>query len=86
LATVAINRYKVYKEEIEHLGFRLPAIDNDNLTDEVVEETYRLITDIGYRNQMILHNLKVLNEKLGHAIISDKLRPLIVNMFTRLLK
>ncbi|HZK08412.1 MAG TPA: hypothetical protein VFC92_09445 [Bacteroidales bacterium] len=83
---VAINRYKVYREEIEHLGFRLPAINNDELTDVVVEETFRLLTDISYRNQMILHNLKVLNEKLGHAIISDKLTPLIINMFTRLLK
>jgi glycosyltransferase involved in cell wall biosynthesis len=83
---VTINRYKVYKEEIEHLGFRLPAINNDELTDAVVEETFRLLTDIGYRNQLLLHNLKVLNEKLGHAIISDKLKPLIINMFTRLLK
>ncbi len=83
---VLINRYSVYAEDIEPLGFKLPHIDNCVLTKELIDEAYHLITDMPYRNKMVKHNLDILNEKLCHQIISDKLRPLIVHMFTRLLQ
>ena len=53
-----INKYEVYKEEIEKFGFEFPAIDNTGITTELVDQTYRLLTDIEYRNQVVLHNLK----------------------------
>ncbi len=82
---VVINKYQVFKEEIEKLGFELPAIDNTGITPEVVDATYRLLTDIPYRNQIIYHNLKVLKENLDHEIIVKKLKPVILNMFMRTL-
>jgi len=82
---VVINKYEVYKNEIEHLGFNFPAIEDGQLNDKIVEEAYRLLTDMKYRNQMVLHNLKVLHEKLDHKIIEEKLRPLIKKMFTEVL-
>ncbi|MCF8302489.1 MAG: hypothetical protein K9I94_04365 [Bacteroidales bacterium] len=80
---VVINKYEVFKKEIDHLGFKLPAIDNGIITDELVEEAYKIQTDIAYRNQIVKHNLEVLNEKLGHKVIAEKLTPLIKNIFTR---
>ncbi len=83
---VVINRYKVYKEEIEQLDFRLPYIDNCELSPNLVDEAYKLLTDNIYRNQLVKHNLEVLNRKLCHDIIAEKLSPLIVNMFTKILQ
>ena len=46
-----INKYEVYKEEIEQYGFDLPAIDGGGVTEELVDSAYRLLTDIPYRKQ-----------------------------------
>ena len=80
-----INRYKIYKEDIEQLGFKLPYVDDCILSDELVEEGYKILTDIQYRNEIVKHNLQVLREKLDHKIIADMLEPLILKMFTRIL-
>ncbi len=80
-----INKYEIFKEEIEKQGFILPAIDNTDITEELVDQSYRLLTDIGYRDKVVQHNLKVLKENYDHQIIANKLKPLIINMFTRTL-
>jgi hypothetical protein len=49
----------------------------------MVDIAYRLATDLRFRNQIVSHNLKVLSDKLGHAIIAKSLIPLISNIFTR---
>ncbi len=79
-----VNKYPVFKEEIEHLGFQLPAIEECRLTSELVSDAYELLTDIVRRNRTVHHNLQILYRKLDHAIISKKLTPLIENMFTRI--
>ena len=40
-----INKYEVYKEEIEKIGFKLPATEKCEITQELVDESYRLLTD-----------------------------------------
>lgn len=80
---VVINKYQVYKDEIEQLGFELPAIEDGKLTSELVDSAYELFTDSSRRNWIVHHNLQVLSRKLDHSIIADKLKPLITNMFTR---
>lgn len=78
-----INKYEIYKDEIEKYGFELPAIDGGGITKEVVDSAYKLLTDIPYRNQVVLHNLKVLKENLDHEIIAKKLEPIIKSMYMR---
>lgn len=80
---VVINKYDVYKEEIEHLGFDLPSIDGLEMTDDVVDKAFKILQDSRERNRVVRHNLKVLSEKLDHSIIAEKLEPLIVKMFTK---
>lgn len=82
---VVINKYEIYKEEIEKFGFELPSIDNVGITPELVNSAYRLLTDITYSNKVVFHNLKVLSQNLDHKIIADKLKPIILNMFMRTL-
>ena len=82
---VVINKYDVYKEEIEKFGFKLPSVDNSGVTPELVDDAYRLLNDIHWRNEVVMHNLKVLKENFDHEIIAQKLKPLILNMFMRTL-
>jgi mannosylglucosylglycerate synthase len=79
-----INKYDIYKDEIEKFGFRLPSIETGQpITDDLVDAAYQLLTDIPYRNKVVKHNLKVLRENLDHKIIADKLEPIIKSMYMR---
>jgi mannosylglucosylglycerate synthase len=79
-----INRYDVYKTDIEPLGFNLPAIDNCLLTDGLIDVSYRILTDRLFCNQMVKHNLEVIFRNLDHRIIAEKLKPLLINIFTKI--
>lgn len=72
-----VNRYEIYCSGIEPLGFDLPAIDKLEFTQAIVDAAYRLLTDLNYRNRVVKNNLNVLEAKLSHNIIVEKLRPLI---------
>lgn len=82
---VIINKYDVYKYDIEELGFDLPSTEDGVITQHVVEQGYRLLNDYQFRNSVVKHNLHILHTKLDHKIIADKLKPLIVKMFTRII-
>ena len=80
-----INKYEVFKTDIEHLGFHLPAVENCQLNDAIVEDAYAILNDPVYRNKVVKHNLEILDRKLGHRKIAEKLRPLITSMFTKII-
>jgi glycosyltransferase involved in cell wall biosynthesis len=80
---VVINKYEVYKQEIEPLGFKFPSVDNTTLTGKFIDQAYEILVDVKKRNQMVRHNLSILHEKLDHRIIAEKMLPLLVNMFTK---
>ncbi len=82
---VVINKYDVYKSDIEELGFTFPSIENCELTDELVDEGYKILNDYKYRNKIVKHNLEILRDKLDHKIIAELLKPLVIKMFTRIL-
>jgi glycosyltransferase involved in cell wall biosynthesis len=80
---VVINKYGVYKTDLEPLGFNLPYVEDNILDPHLIDTTYKIATDNAFRNQLVFHNLKILSEKLGHRVISESLGPLINNVFTR---
>jgi glycosyltransferase involved in cell wall biosynthesis len=80
---VVINKYDIYKTDLEPLGFNMPFIEDGVLNEALIEKTFKLTTDLAYRNQIVSHNLAILSEKLGHKIISKLLSPLITNIFTK---
>jgi hypothetical protein len=82
---VVINKYDIYKTDIEHFGFSFPSVEKCRLTTEVIDEAYKLLTNPKLRNENVYHNLKILSTMLGHKIIAEKLKPLIMRMFTRIL-
>lgn len=83
---VVINRYAIYKSDIEPLGFHFPGTDYKGVTPELLKSAYRLLTDLSYRNSLVKNNLQVINRKLNHKIIADKLNPLIDNCFKKILR
>ena len=80
---VLINKYETYKRDIEKLGFDLPATENCEMSDEIVDKAYALLTDIRLRNKTVKHNLEILDRNLSHKIIADKMVPFIREIFTR---
>jgi glycosyltransferase involved in cell wall biosynthesis len=80
---VVINKYDIYKTDVEPLGFNMPFIEDGVLNEALIEKTFKLSTDMAYRNQIVSHNLAILSEKLGHKIISKLISPLITNIFTK---
>jgi len=80
---VIINKYSVYKSDLEPLGFDLPFIEDNILDPATIETAFKLVTDNVFRNRLIFHNLTILSQKLGHRIIAEKLAPLINNIFTK---
>ena len=78
-----INRYPVYQRYIERYGFDMPAVSNGVLTEEVIEETYRILTNPEKRNAMVHRNLQLLDSKLSHKLMAKKMKPLIENIFFR---
>jgi glycosyltransferase involved in cell wall biosynthesis len=80
---VVINKYGVYKTDLEPLGFDLPFVEDNILDPPLIDITYKIAVDNVYRNRLVYHNLKVLSDKLGHNVISESLGPLINNIFTR---
>jgi glycosyltransferase involved in cell wall biosynthesis len=82
---VVINKYDVFKTDIEHLGFKFPSIEEGILTSEVIDNAYQILNDYKARNELVHHNLQILHKKLDHKIIAEKLKPLVIKMFTRIL-
>ncbi|MFO7371302.1 MAG: hypothetical protein R6X09_13645 [Bacteroidales bacterium] len=80
---VVINKYGVFKTDLEPLGFDLPYVEDNILDPGLIQTTFQIATDVTFRNKLVAHNLKVLSEKLGHQVISKSLGPLINNVFTR---
>jgi len=78
---VVLNRYNIYKTDLEPLGFDAAAVDNCKINDEVVEIGYKYLTDPELRRKTIQHNLEVLNTKLSHDLMASILSPLIQNLF-----
>jgi glycosyltransferase involved in cell wall biosynthesis len=78
---VLINRYPVYKKDIERLGFMLPAIEDGQFTEAFLEAAEALVIDPQKRAEAVRHNLSILDKKLSHKVISKKMEKVLQNMF-----
>jgi glycosyltransferase involved in cell wall biosynthesis len=75
-----INKYPIYKSDIEDLNFILPGLEDCKLTHSVVDECFKILTDVHHRNEIVVNNIKVLLDKLDHKVVADKLTTLIKNV------
>ena len=73
---ILCNRYSIYQTDIEPCGFRTILMDGF-LTDEVVEDVRRVVSDAGYREDMISHNFEVGRRFFSHARVETELHALL---------
>ena len=76
-----INKYPIYKRDIEQLGFDLPSTEDGVFSKDLIQRCFDCLVNMPKRNVMVKHNLKVLDEKLHHGVVAKKLDVLIQNMF-----
>ena len=72
---IFVNRYEVYKADIEPLGFETVAIDGE-VTDGTVEEVRALLDDPKRQRQITEKNFKIAKKHFSFAATQKKLKKL----------
>ncbi len=75
---VLVNRYAIYRTDIEPKGFKVIAMDG-YLTKSVASEVRRVIDDEEYRNHMVDHNLELATAFFSYSVLRRKLRAIVCN-------
>lgn len=73
---ILCNRYAIYRTDIEPCGFRAILMDGF-LTDEVVEQVRRTLTDQDLRREMVTHNYEVAKQFFSYGRVEAELRALL---------
>lgn len=76
---VVINRYSIFAEDIEPKGFQLPVMDGF-VTNKVVRDVRRILSDPAYRKSMVDHNYEVARKFYGYSALRRSLRTLITSL------
>jgi len=74
---VVVNRYPVFKKDIEPLGFDLPAADEGRITEALARAGWALLTDAVRRRRAVMRNLGILSDKLNHGVMASALGGLL---------
>jgi len=75
-----VNRYKIFKEDIEPLGLDVVKMDG-NLTLEVVADIKNIIDDKFRREKMVTKNYRIAREHYSYAFLRKQFASLISNLF-----
>lgn len=76
---LVLNRYSIFIQDIEPKGFRLALMDGV-VSNRVVEEVRRILSDRAYRREMVEHNYKVARRYYSYAILRRSLRTLVTSL------
>ena len=75
---ILCNRYAIYRTDIEPCGFR-PVLMDGFLTDEVVEQVHRVLSDEAYRTEMVENNYRVGLQHFSYGRVAIELRAIMAN-------
>jgi len=76
---VLINRYSIWIQDIEPKGFRTVCMDG-YVTNELVAQLDKVLSDDALRNEMAEHNYKVATRYFSYAVLRRRLQTLVVNV------
>lgn len=76
---VVLNRYSIYVQDIEPKGFRLLEMDGF-VTQEVVREVERVLSDAAFRREMVEHNFKIARRFYSYGVLRRNLRTLLTSL------
>jgi len=75
-----VNRYRIFKEDIEPRGFDLVKMDG-NLTVEVVADVKNILNDKYRREKMVATNYRIAGKHYSFAFLRQQFSSLISNLF-----
>ena len=75
-----VNRYQVYKDDIEPHGFKVLSIDG-RITEEVVNETIELFSNDEMANEWTKHNYKLCVENFSYNVLRSSLEETLLRIF-----
>ncbi|MDJ0861718.1 MAG: glycosyltransferase family 4 protein [Gammaproteobacteria bacterium] len=75
---VLCNRYAIYRTDIEPCGFR-PVLMDGFLTDDVVAEVNRVLSDERYRSDMVEHNYHVGHKHFAYGRVAAELLDILAD-------
>ncbi|MGB5748465.1 MAG: glycosyltransferase family 4 protein [Desulfobacterales bacterium] len=75
-----VNRYKIFKDDIEPLGFDVVKMDGA-LTREVLADVKNIIDDKYRREKMVATNYRIAGEHYSFAFLRKQFASLISNLF-----
>jgi glycosyltransferase involved in cell wall biosynthesis len=75
-----VNRYQVYKDDIEPHGFKVLSIDGQ-ITEEVVNETIELFSNDEMANDWTKHNYKLCVENFSYNVLRSSLEKTLLRIF-----
>ena len=75
-----VNRYKIFKDEIEPKGFDVVKMDG-NLTGEVVTDIKNIIYDKYRREKMVVKNYRIARQHYSFTFLRKQFASLISNLF-----
>jgi glycosyltransferase involved in cell wall biosynthesis len=75
---ILVNTYSIYTIDIKPKGFSVIEIDG-HVTDEAVQLTRKVLTDLNFRNQMVAHNYQIARRHYSYAVLRRKLNSLLMD-------
>jgi glycosyltransferase involved in cell wall biosynthesis len=79
---VLVNRYSVFKDDIEGCGFELVTMDGE-ITEEVVEKVRRALEDSGSFEASAERNFEIAAGHFGYAMLERRLREMVRELMRR---
>ncbi|MDP6490591.1 MAG: hypothetical protein QGH42_07765 [Kiritimatiellia bacterium] len=74
---VVTNRFPVYDSDLAQYGFDLPTTRDCAITPELIDQATRLLDDTVRRNTTVRHNLDIMERRLSHRVLAERLKPVI---------
>ncbi|MDI6688022.1 MAG: glycosyltransferase family 4 protein [Desulfobacterales bacterium] len=78
---IVVNTYAIYTMDIKPKGFSTIEI-NGYVTEKVIHETKKVLTDPEYRNKMVASNYEIAKHYYSYSVLHQKLKNLILDYTT----
>ncbi|MEA3278528.1 MAG: glycosyltransferase family 4 protein [Pseudomonadota bacterium] len=73
---ILCNRYSIFRTDIEPLGFDVIELDG-YLTEEVIAEVRRVVSDAAYRNRMVAHNFEIARHYFSYRRVATEMHTIL---------
>ena len=75
-----VNRYQVYKDDIEPYGFKVVSI-NGEITENAVDDAIKILSDDSLVEEWTSQNYSICEEYFSHKLLRSTLQKLVSRSF-----